>query len=317
MSKNNRINKVKEQKNRYVYYIYMVGFVALMFILVVLSMSENSKKVQISEKNKETLSKNIKNAEKNYDSQILNRYNSTIKSVDSVNVVSNDDKVSKSKEDINNISTKKDKSRNTKKVYLTFDDGPSGNTAKILDILDKHDAKATFFVVYRKGDKNKKLYKRIVNEGHTIGVHSFTHNYKVIYSSDKAFRNDVVKLRKYIYDITGVKTNFYRFPGGSGNRVSKVDIRKCIKVLKKESMLYYDWNVENGDAIGKKLSDKQLVNNVVKKVKTKNTPIVLMHDAANKNGTVRTLPIIIKTLKKQGYEFAGISEDTPRIQQKK
>ena len=134
MSKNNRINKVKEQKNRYVYYIYMVGFVALMFILVVLSMSENSKKVQISEKNKETLSKNIKNAEKNYDSQILNRYNSTIKSVDSVNVVSNDDKVSKSKEDINNISTKKDKSRNTKKVYLTFDDGPSGNTAKILDI---------------------------------------------------------------------------------------------------------------------------------------------------------------------------------------
>ena len=114
MSKNNRINKVKEQKNRYVYYIYMVGFVALMFILVVLSMSENSKKVQISEKNKETLSKNIKNAEKNYDSQILNRYNSTIKSVDSVNVGSNDDKVSKSKEDINNISTKKDKSRNTK-----------------------------------------------------------------------------------------------------------------------------------------------------------------------------------------------------------
>ena len=92
MSKNNRINKVKEQKNRYVYYIYMVGFVALMFILVVLSMAENSKKVQISEKNKETLSKNIKNAEKNYDSQILNRYNSTIKSVDSVNVVSNDDK---------------------------------------------------------------------------------------------------------------------------------------------------------------------------------------------------------------------------------
>ena len=202
-------------------------------------------------------------------------------------------------------------------MYLTFDDGPSENTSKILSILEKYDAKATFFVVYRKGDNNKKLYKRIVDEGHTIGIHSFTHNYKNIYSSKKAFCKDVVLMRKYIYDVTGVKTNFYRFPGGSGNSVSKVDIRECIKFLNKESIIYYDWNVENGDATGKKLSDKQLINNVVKNVKTKNTPIVLMHDAATKNSTVRTLPTIIKILKKQGYEFAGIDENTPRIQQKK
>ena len=303
MKKN--IDKIRnEKRNRSIYYIYIVGFIILLFALVGVSMFEknqkanNSKKILKEEKNQETLSKNVKNVENNYDSHILERFN-----VD-INLNNSAKGVSKNKKSESKATTKQEKkSRNTKRVYLTFDDGPSQNTTKILSILDKYDAKATFFVVYRKGDKNKKLYKRIVNEGHTIGVHSFTHNYKVIYSSDKAFRNDVVKLRKYIYDITGVKTNFYRFPGGSGNRVSKVDIRKCIKVLKKESMLYYDWNVENGDAIGKKLSDKQLVNNVVKNVKTKNTTIVLMHDAANKNGTVRTLPIIIKTLKKQGYRI--------------
>lgn len=314
---NNKIDKLKKQRNSYVYYVYMIGFIVLMFILVGLSMSENSKKVQNSEKNKETLSKNVKTVEKNYDSQILDKHNLVIKEKENVDVVSNSDKKQNSKETVNTFSNKKSESKNKKKVYLTFDDGPSVNTAKILDILDKYDAKATFFVVYRKGDKNKKLYKRIVNEGHTIGVHSFTHKYKIMYSSEKAFRNDVLKLRKYIYDVTGVKTNFYRFPGGSGNRVSKVDIKKCINILKKESMLYYDWNVENGDATGKKLSDKQLINNVVNNVKTKNTPIVLMHDAADKNSTVKTLPTIIKILKKQGYEFAGIDDKTPRIQQKK
>lgn len=308
----------KRNENRNIYYIYMVGFIALLFLLVWVSVrgeeqkENNSKKVQKEEKNQETLSKNIKNVENNYDSHILERYN-----VDK-NLNNSNNTISKNEKSKKKVTTKQEKnSSNAKKVYLTFDDGPSENTLKILSILEKYDAKATFFVVYHKGDNNKKLYKRIVDEGHTIGIHSFTHNYKNIYSSMKAFCKDVVLMRKYIYDVTGVKTNFYRFPGGSGNSVSKVDIRECIKFLNKESIIYYDWNVENGDATGKKLSDKQLINNVVKNVKTKNTPIVLMHDAATKNSTVKTLPSIIKILKKQGYEFAGIEENTPRIQQKK
>lgn len=316
--KKNIEQKRNEKKNRNIYYIYMVGFFALLFLLVGISVrgekqkENNSKKVQKEEKNQETLSKNVKNVENNYDSHILERYN-----VD-INLNNSSNAVSKNEKDKKKVTTKQKKnSSNAKRVYLTFDDGPSENTSKILSILEKYDAKATFFVVYRKGDNNKKLYKRIVDEGHTIGIHSFTHNYKNIYSSEKAFCKDVVLMRNYIYKVTGVKTNFYRFPGGSGNSVSKVDIRKCIKFLNKESIIYYDWNVENGDATGKKLSDKQLINNVVKNVKTKNTPIVLMHDAATKNSTVRTLPTIIKILKKQGYEFAGIDENTPRIQQKK
>lgn len=316
--KKNIETKRNEKKNRNIYYIYMVGFLAFLFLLFGISVrgekqkENNSKKVQKEEKNQETLSKNVKNVENNYDSHILERYN-----VD-INLNNSNNAVSKNEKDKKKVTTKQKKnSSNAKRVYLTFDDGPSENTSKILSILEKYDAKATFFVVYRKGDNNKKLYKRIVDEGHTIGIHSFTHNYKNIYSSEKAFCKDVVLMRNYIYKVTGVKTNFYRFPGGSGNSVSKVDIRKCIKFLNKESIIYYDWNVENGDATGKKLSDKQLINNVVKNVKTKNTPIVLMHDAATKNSTVRTLPTIIKILKKQGYEFAGIDENTPRIQQKK
>lgn len=316
--KKNIEQKRNEKKNRNIYYIYMVGFFSLLFLLVGISVrgekqkENNSKKVQKEEKNQETLSKNVKNVENNYDSHILERYN-----VD-INLNNSSNAVSKNEKDKKKVTTKQKKnSSNAKRVYLTFDDGPSENTSKILSILEKYDAKATFFVVYRKGDNNKKLYKRIVDEGHTIGIHSFTHNYKNIYSSEKAFCKDVVLMRNYIYKVTGVKTNFYRFPGGSGNSVSKMDIRKCIKFLNKESIIYYDWNVENGDATGKKLSDKQLINNVVKNVKTKNTPIVLMHDAATKNSTVRTLPTIIKILKKQGYEFAGIDENTPRIQQKK
>lgn len=316
--KKNIEQKRNEKKNRNIYYIYMVGFFALLFLLVGISVrgekqkENNSKKVQKEEKNQETLSKNVKNVENNYDSHILERYN------EDNNLNNSSNAVSKNEKDKKKVTTKQKKnSSNAKRVYLTFDDGPSENTSKILSILEKYDAKATFFVVYRKGDNNKKLYKRIVDEGHTIGIHSFTHNYKNIYSSEKAFCKDVVLMRNYIYKVTGVKTNFYRFPGGSGNSVSKMDIRKCIKFLNKESIIYYDWNVENGDATGKKLSDKQLINNVVKNVKTKNTPIVLMHDAATKNSTVRTLPTIIKILKKQGYEFAGIDENTPRIQQKK
>lgn len=303
-------NKVKSN----IYAIYTVLFTVLIVILVVLSMKDNPKssdntnrkKLPNLEKTEESLSKNVENAENKSDSEKL----SNKKEVHESNKEESEEDKADDKEDDKDVD-------DGKKVYLTFDDGPSENTAKILSILEKYDAKATFFVVYHKGDKNKKIYKRIVDEGHTIGVHSYTHNYKKIYASEKSFRQDVLKMKNFIKDLTGVETNIYRFPGGSGNQVSKVSIKKCIKVLKEESMIYFDWNVENGDAIGKKLSDKQLVNNVVKNVKNKNTPIVLMHDTETKDATVKTLPKVITSLQKQGYKFVAINEDTPRIQQKK
>ena len=102
-----------------------------------------------------------------------------------------------------------------KRVYLTFDDGPSSNTIKILDILKEKDVKATFFVVGRLSDTTTPIYKRIVDEGHTLGMHSYTHVYKDIYPSEDAFEYDLDRIQALIYEQTGVLSKYYRFPGGS------------------------------------------------------------------------------------------------------
>ena len=110
---------------------------------------------------------------------------------------------------------------NQKKVYLTFDDGPSDHTAQILDILKKHKVKATFFVVGKETEHAKKMYQRIVLEGHTLAMHSYSHNYDQIYANVGAFSKDLMKLQKYLYDLTDVKPYIYRFPGGSSNHCAK------------------------------------------------------------------------------------------------
>ena len=126
---------------------------------------------------------------------------------------------------------------NRKIAYLTFDDGPSINTGKILDILKRYDIKATFFVVGRSDDNSKNLYKRIVKEGHAIGNHTYSHEYKTLYSSEENFLSDFKKLEHHIYDITGIKMDIMRFPGGSNtiipNKYSddKFMVRMIAKML--------------------------------------------------------------------------------------
>ncbi|MBO4461285.1 MAG: polysaccharide deacetylase family protein, partial [Lachnospiraceae bacterium] len=107
---------------------------------------------------------------------------------------------------------------NAKKVYLTFDDGPSHNTELILDILKEYNVKATFFVIGRNDEYSKSLYKRIVDEGHTIALHSYTHRYSSIYASLDAYKEDLQKISDLVYDATGVRSKFIRFPGGSSNK---------------------------------------------------------------------------------------------------
>lgn len=109
-----------------------------------------------------------------------------------------------------------------RKVYLTFDDGPSGNTGEILDILAEYDVKATFFVVGKEEEKYQPLYKRIVEEGHTLAMHSYSHKYDEIYQSKESFAADLSKLQEFLYDTTGVWCRYCRFPGGSSNTVSRV-----------------------------------------------------------------------------------------------
>lgn len=204
-----------------------------------------------------------------------------------------------------------------KKVYLTFDDGPSDNTDKILDILADYNVKATFFVIGSTDEEDLKRYKRIVDEGHTLGMHSYSHNYKEIYKSLEDFDKDFTKLWKLLYDTTGYMPTLYRFPGGSLNQVCKEDIREFIGYLNKKGITYYDWNVVNGDAEGKDYTEGQMIENVLNGVAKKEVSIVLMHDGTGKDKTVDTLPKILDALISGGAQVLPLDENVPLIQQVK
>ena len=202
----------------------------------------------------------------------------------------------------------------SRKVYLTFDDGPSDNTDEILDILKEYDVKATFFVVGKTDEHSRQMYRRIVEEGHTIALHSYSHKYSEIYSSVEKYDKDLEKLSKLILEETGVTTHYLRFPGGSSNQVSDVDMEEFIKLVTDEGYTYYDWNVVSGDATSKSYSAKDLIDNVVSGVEHFQESIVLMHDASNKDSTVEALPKIIKKLKAEGYVMLPIDDNTKTIQ---
>lgn len=201
-----------------------------------------------------------------------------------------------------------------KRIYLTFDDGPSKNTEKILGILKEYDVHATFFVIGKEDEFSKSMYKRIVEEGHTLGMHSYSHKYNEIYESKKAFFQDYRKIKKLLYDVTGERPVYYRFPGGTSNTISKVSMKSLASGLMKRGSVYFDWNAMNGDATGKDLTKKQMINNVLKDVEIHNTSVVLMHDTADKNKTVEMLPDLLGKLKKMKVDVLPIDGDTPLVQ---
>jgi len=198
-------------------------------------------------------------------------------------------------------------------VYLTFNSVPGDNTEKILDVLKQHNVKATFFVVGSEEEGASEIYQRIVNEGHTIGMHSYSNQYSLIYSSKDAFKKDYLKLSDYIYKLTGTRSEFYRFPGGSGNEISNVNMAEFVYILNQENITYFDWNVSAGDAsTGYTVQD--ILDNVLEGVSKYKTSVVLLHDGANKSTTVDALGSLIQSLKNQGVEILPIDEDTNVIQ---
>ena len=200
-----------------------------------------------------------------------------------------------------------------RKVYLTFDDGPGPNTDKILDILEQYGVKATFFVVGKEGYAEQ--YRRIVEEGHTLGMHSYSHKYSEIYASLEAYKNDLNKLHDFLYELTGEDCNIVRFPGGSSNTISNVDMRELISYLNEENIVYYDWNVSSGDATGNYKNADRIAANVLENIDQYNNAIILFHDAAGKDSTVEALPIIIeKILESSDTVILPISSDTVKIQ---
>jgi len=187
-------------------------------------------------------------------------------------------------------------------AYLTFDDGPSERTMEILDTLDKFNIKATFFVIYNGNEDSNKIYKEIVNRGHTIGVHSYSHEYRKIYNSVEDYLDDFYKMFKYIYDTTGVKPDIFRFPGGSINAYNSDNYQEIIAEMIRRGFTYYDWNVVCGDTL-KGATEDSVYNNVINGINDYNKIVVLMHDSVEKKQTSQSLPKIIETLQNRGFSF--------------
>lgn len=201
-----------------------------------------------------------------------------------------------------------------KRVYLTFDDGPSNNTEEILDILNKYDVKATFFVVGNTSEHGQELLKRIVSEGHSVGLHSYSHKYASIYDSEDAFFDDFNKISDYVYETTGVRSNICRLPGGSSNNVSKIDMADLVRELNDKGIECYDWNIAGGDASGQKLTADEIASNVLNGIERFQTAVVLLHDGADKDSTVEALDIILQNLTaRDDIVIDRITEDTPVI----
>lgn len=201
----------------------------------------------------------------------------------------------------------------THKVYLTFDSTPGENTDKILDVLKEYGVKATFFVSGEKSDEAKAVYQRIVQEGHTLGMHSYANQYSTIYASTEAFEKDYDKLAKYLKKVTGTDSLYYRFPGGSSNQISNVNMAEFVHVLNQKNISYFDWNVSAGDASGDYTVD-DIVNNVTEGITNYKTSIVLLHDGEDKSTTVEALGPLIEALQKVDAKILPIDEHTKVIQ---
>lgn len=218
----------------------------------------------------------------------------------------------------NAVEAQADKTEGKKQVYLTFDDGPSSNTDAILDILRKYDVKATFFVVAKTDEHSVNAYQKIVSEGHTLAMHSYSHKYEEIYSSKESFIEDVEKIQDYLFQVTGARPVFYRFPGGSANTVSEVDMQDLISWLNEKGITYCDWNIASGDAVSRLLETETIVENCVSAIDGKNVCIILMHDANNRSTTVEALSQVIEEIRMRGDSvFLPITDETVPIQQVK
>ena len=194
-------------------------------------------------------------------------------------------------------------------VYLTFDDGPGEYTSKLLDILSKYNVKATFFTV---GSGHPDLLKAEADAGHSIGIHSATHDYSKIYASEDAFFADLRKQQDTIENATGIRTTLVRFPGGSSNTVSKSYcsgiMTKLTKDLTDMGYQYFDWNVTSGDA-GETTSTSVVVQNVISGIQQHDVSIVLQHDI--KGFSVNAVEQIIQWGLAHGYTFLPLTAESP------
>jgi len=197
-------------------------------------------------------------------------------------------------------------------IYLTFDDGPSARTGEILEILREEDVKATFFVIGPDTERSREYLRQIADEGHTIGMHSYTHKYKTIYSSVEAYLDDMYQIFTEIKDATGITPSVFRFPGGSINSYNYELNQELINEMIRRGFVPYDWNISSGDASGYRVDTQTITTNILNYANVERG-IILMHDSAAKTTTVEALRPVIHGLREKGYTFEALSADVKPI----
>lgn len=198
-------------------------------------------------------------------------------------------------------------------AYLTFDDGPSSITFEILDILEEMNIHATFFIVGSAiTQEGEDALRRMINEGHTIGIHTYSHLCNEIYCSIERFLDDYNTVYQQIYNITGKRANIYRFPWGSNNGYSRGIKDTLINEMNRRGFSCYDWNVDSNDSVGRP-TVYSIKRNVAKDLDAHDFPIILMHDSGINELTVQTLPEIIEMIRDKGYDFDTLDNRKPYL----
>ena len=198
-----------------------------------------------------------------------------------------------------------------KRAFLTFDDGPSTRTESILNILKQNNIKATFFLLGSRVNYMPDVVKKIYEEGHYIANHGYTHVYNSIYSSAQSVLDEYNQCNDAIKKAIGVpeyNSHLFRFPGGlAGGKYADLKLQ-AKELLNENNIVNVDWNALNGDAEIQNPTPEYEMKRIVETTQNKNSVIILMHDAQNKQATEETLPEIINYLKEQGYEFKNFYE---------
>ena len=193
-----------------------------------------------------------------------------------------------------------------KVAYLTFDDGPTKTiTPKVLDILEEEDVKASFFVIGKSVESYPEIVKRAYEEGHYIANHGYSHDNNKLYKSEESFINEIEKTDEAIGKAIGIEnysSHIFRFPNGFMSPLYKSKKKKMANLLTEMGYTYIDWNSLNNDSI-KKYTKEQLVENLKKSSKEKDTLVILMHDTKDVSNSSEALKESIQYLKSEGYEF--------------
>lgn len=200
-----------------------------------------------------------------------------------------------------------------KTVYLTFDDGPSARTPELLAILEEYDIKATFFVVGRESEEAKQWMRDIVAAGHTLGIHTYSHDYNKIYQSVEAYLEDFNSMYCAILKATGVAPQVFRFPGGSVNAYNGATYRDIISEMVRRGFVYFDWNRMSGDAVRGNVPAETLVENALDRADSMRRVILLMHDSTRFTNVVEALPQIIEGYQEAGFSFAALTPEVKPV----